>query len=330
MRALKGVALLSWWWHARAFAFSHQAIDASRGHRKRLAPLCQAAHTNRDWVSLSLGEVTPFASARHADVDWSASPPDTMAPWMLVTFVFIHVLSNSLTAQAVPTAMLTVMKNDRVRTAYALGRVSACGALIDILVAPQLGRLSDSIGRKPLLVLLPCISLCLRSIATLRPTVAVLAGVRILSSTLSSGYMVSLKASLADQHQWDMEVLTGRLGLISAASGAAQAVGLLLGGHLVSRSLQLPYLTSAILLGCLVRDTATQKAHPQPIPAFTRHSWAAHACRCLCCCLGSKSPYSRMNAHHSTGKRLGSLFWVCSRQRQEAGSREQQAGNRRS
>ena len=63
--------------------------------------------------------------------------------------------------------------------------------------------------------------------------------------------MVSLRASLADQYRRDTEALTGRLGLISAASGAAHAGGMLVWGQLVARSLRLPYLASATLLGLL-------------------------------------------------------------------------------
>ncbi|KAL3916703.1 MAG: hypothetical protein SGPRY_006706 [Prymnesium sp.] len=163
--------------------------------------------------------------------------------WLLLMMVFTHVLANALLAQAVPTAMLRAMNNDRVRAAHALGRLSACGAALDILVAPQLGRLSDAIGRKPLLLGLPCIAFAFRAFAAASPTIGVLVAVKALGATMSSGYMVSLRASLADQH---------RLGLVSSASGAAHAVGMLMGGHLVATSLRLPYTASAGLLGLLL------------------------------------------------------------------------------
>ena len=237
-------------WHA-AIAFAHPPAGIAR---LRVSP-SPPARVRTGWAVLSADGAEP-AVTRSGSVQADGAAPSTssaaMAPWLLVLMVFIHVLSNSLTAQAVPTAMLAALQNDRVRTAYFLGRISACGALIDILVAPQLGRLSDAVGRKLLLVLLPCISLCCRSVAALNPSIAVLAAVRILSATISSGYMVSLRASLADRHRWQTEVLTGRLGLISAASGAAHAGGMLLGGHLVARGLRWPYVTSVLLLSCLV------------------------------------------------------------------------------
>ncbi|KAL1518429.1 hypothetical protein AB1Y20_002723 [Prymnesium parvum] len=193
----------------------------------------------------------PLARASLCAAAGGAERP-VIPPWLLLAMVFTHVLSNALLSQAVPTAMLGAMKNDRVATAHALGRLSACGAMIDILVAPQLGRLSDAIGRKPLLIALPCIALLLRSVAASFPSIAVIAPIKAMSATLSSGFLLSLRASLADQYRKDTETLTGRLGLISAANGAAHAGGLFLGGQLVARSLRLPYAASSALLGILV------------------------------------------------------------------------------
>ena len=65
--------------------------------------------------------------------------------------------------------------------------VAPRAALLDILVAPQLGRLSDAIGRKPLLLALPCVALACRGAAAARPTILVLIAVKSLSATISSG-----------------------------------------------------------------------------------------------------------------------------------------------
>ena len=78
-----------------------------------------------------------------------APPPPVFPAWLLVTVVFMHVLANAVIAQALPTALLSGLGNDRVRTARLLGRLSSLAALLDIVVTPQLGRLSDTIGRRP-------------------------------------------------------------------------------------------------------------------------------------------------------------------------------------
>lgn len=168
-----------------------------------------------------------------------------MARWLLVLMVFISVLSNALISQAVPTALLEAYGNDRIRTARMLGRLSSCGALVDVLLTPQLGRLSDTIGRRPLMLVAPCMALMLRAAAAWRPGIALLMCLRVLGTTLTSTYLVCLRASLADAHRFEgTGKLTGRLGLMQASNGAAYALGMLLGGQLVARHIRLPYAAS--------------------------------------------------------------------------------------
>jgi predicted MFS family arabinose efflux permease len=169
--------------------------------------------------------------------------------------VFTNMLSNAVIAQAVPTAMYAAFGNDRVRTAASLGRISSCAALMDIMLTPQLGRLSDTIGRKPLLLAAPALALACRAFAAVRPTVGVLVACKLLSLTLTSTFSVALRAALADCHHSDPHIFTGRLGLVSASAGAAYSVGMYLGGRLVSRQLVLPYIASAALLACLLPIT---------------------------------------------------------------------------
>lgn len=176
-----------------------------------------------------------------------------MARWLLVLMVFVPVLSNALISQAVPTALLAAYDNDRVRTARMLGRLSSCGALLDVLLTPQLGRLSDTLGRRPLILVAPCMALMLRAAAASRPATALLMALRVLGTTLTSTYLVCLRASLADAHRFEgTGKLTGRLGLMQASNGAAYALGMLLGGQLVARHIRLPYVASATLLALLV------------------------------------------------------------------------------
>ena len=190
-----------------------------------------------------------------------------MSRWLLVAMVFVPVLANALLSQAVPTALLEAYGNDRIRTARMLGRLSSCGALLDVLLTPQLGRLSDTIGRRPLLLIAPCTALTLRAAAACRPGIANLMALRVLGTTLTSTYLVCLRASLADAHRFEgTGKLTGRLGLMQASNGAAYALGMLLGGQLVARHIRLPYAASATLLSLLVplvfvcfRETLTRE-----------------------------------------------------------------------
>ena len=140
---------------------------------------------------------------------------DGFPRWLLLAMVWLHVMGNALIAQALPTALLSGLGNDRVRTARLLGRLSSLAALLDIVVTPQLGRLSDTIGRRPLLLAAPCVTLVVRCLAAARPQVAVLILVKLLSATVSSTYMVSLRAAVADTFK-----CVARLGAIRRNSAA--------------------------------------------------------------------------------------------------------------
>ena len=182
----------------------------------------------------------------------SADSAPPMPRELLLALVFMHVLSNALIAQALPNALRLVKGGDLVRTATALGRLGSCAALVDIIVTPQLGRLTDTIGRKPLLIAAPVIGCLCRTAVALRPTTPYLIAAKVLGGAISASYMVALRAALADSHRKDAATLTGKLGLVSAASGGAYAVGMFVGGELAARHVRLPYAASAVMLGSLV------------------------------------------------------------------------------
>ena len=203
-------------------------------------------------VSLRMmSEAPPAAPSSDLAAD-AANEGGEFPRWLLLAMVFMHVLSNALISQSLPTALRRAFSNDLVRTATTLGRLGSSAALLDILITPQLGRLSDTIGRKPLLLGAPFVGCLCRAAVATHPLTPFLVGVKLTGSVISATYMVAVRAALADRHRNDAPTLTGRLGLVSAASGGAYAIGSLTGGALTSRQLRYPYLASAVLLGLLV------------------------------------------------------------------------------
>ena len=193
------------------------------------------------------------------------SPPPAFPAWLLVTVVFMHVLASAVIAQAAGGAALG-LGNDRVRTARLLGQLSSLAALLDIVVTPQLGRLSDTIGRRPLLLAALCVALVVA--ASQQPAAG--GGARLSETALRhrllhlhglaprrrrhvqvrrANQIGAIRRNSAPQFsEAARTILSGttpnasrRLGLMSAASGAAYALGMLIGGHLVARALWLPY-----------------------------------------------------------------------------------------
>jgi len=213
----------------------------------------------RPAVLLGTSGLPPFrapaavaTAADNTDADATPPPAEPIPRWLLVCMVFLHVLANAVIASALPKALRLAMGGDLVKTATALGSFGSLAALVDILITPQLGRLSDTIGRKPLLLAAPCLALLLRASVAAFPCVPLLVAVRVLGGMISATYMVSLRAALADGHRHDAPTLVGRLGLISAASGGAYAFGMFAGGQLASVRLRLPYLVAASSLALLL------------------------------------------------------------------------------
>ena len=229
--------------------------------REIVARPCTTSSTARRWTptpmhrhsALVAASRAPAARLQQQEPPPRSSPPTSTLPrWLLLLMVFLHVLGNALIAQALPNALRVSLRGDLVKTATLLGQFGSCAALLDILVTPQVGRLTDTIGRKPVLIAAPTVGLLCRLAVALRPLTPCLVMVKVLGGVVSASYMVALRAALADGHRKDITTLTGRLGLMSSASAAAYAVGMFLGGELVARNLRLPYAVTVVLLGCLV------------------------------------------------------------------------------
>ena len=61
------------------------------------------------------------------------------------------------------------MNNDALKVGQLTANWMALGNLLQLFVAPNIGRLSDAIGRKPVLILLSVISVVLKAIAAFNP-----------------------------------------------------------------------------------------------------------------------------------------------------------------
>ena len=235
---------------------SRPAVAASTRAAAAAASPCQLPTSRHAgwWMMSEMPREAPSGDLAAEAADEGGEFPR----WLLLAMVFIHVLSNALISQSLPTALRRAFSNDLVRTATTLGRLGSSAALLDILITPQFGRLSDTIGRKPLLLGAPVVGCLCRAAVATYPLTPFLVGVKLTGSVISATYMVAVRAALADRHRNDAPTLTGRLGLVSAASGGAYAIGSLTGGAMTSRQLRYPYLASAVLLGLLVPLVATR------------------------------------------------------------------------
>ena len=92
------------------------------------------------------------ASARRTGVVVASASADAPGPERaLKPTAFVFVLSVAIVALAPPAFL--VAKLGSTQATSLLSRIASCSALAEILLAPLVGALSDSIGRKPVLLL---------------------------------------------------------------------------------------------------------------------------------------------------------------------------------
>ena len=65
--------------------------------------------------------------------------------------------------------VLSLLGNNASAAAKALGAMSSCSAAVELLAGPVLGRLSDTIGRRRLLLISPCLSAAIHTCVGLFP-----------------------------------------------------------------------------------------------------------------------------------------------------------------
>lgn len=66
--------------------------------------------------------------------------------------------------------------------ALLLGRIGSCSALCEVMLSGSFGKLADAIGRKPILLGAPLLTVSARALVVVRPTLSVLLGARLLTT----------------------------------------------------------------------------------------------------------------------------------------------------
>jgi multidrug resistance protein len=149
--------------------------------------------------------------------------------------------------------------------AMAVGLFMSAYSVMQFFFAPMWGRLSDRIGRRPVLL----IGLCgygLTFIAFgLVDKIYLLIAIRALSGMVSSATLPTTMAYLADVTEGSER--SRGMGLLGAAAGMGMIFGPALGGWLGHYSFSLPFFTAGGLALLLIPFTfrALPESHKQPL-----------------------------------------------------------------
>jgi len=144
--------------------------------------------------------------------------------------------------------------------ALLLGRLGSAAALCEVLLSGSFGSLADAIGRKPILVAAPAITVLARSLVVFRPTLPVLLGARLVTTLVVPMYWLAYQASIADCYGSNTTQLAVVGSRVQAAMGLGYALTSLVGGRLAAQDLRLAY-SASCFLGCCVLGCITVGFH---------------------------------------------------------------------
>ncbi len=163
---------------------------------------------------------------------------------VIFTAICLDAVGIGLIFPILPRLLQEVMRTPDI--AFAVGIMTALYAAMQFVFAPVLGALSDSIGRRPVLLLSLAGAAVNYAIMAFAPSLPLLLAGRAIAG-LTSANMSVASAYITDISPEDRRAR--RFGLFNAMFGAGFIVGPVLGGLLGDHWLRLPFIAAAVLNG---------------------------------------------------------------------------------
>ena len=198
------------------------------------------------------------ASAAVANSDSTPRPELALQPT-----AFIFVLSVAVVTLTPPAYLVTHM--GAVKATKLLTTVASFSALMEILLAPLVGALSDAVGRKPVLLLTLASVLVVNTVAAFAPIVPFILLSAFVSKLVVGLFFLSSGASLGDAYRTNPARLAAASGALFALVNGGFAVGIAVSRWLPAQdTLRWAYALSAAFAGIAtavgafaVRETMT-------------------------------------------------------------------------
>jgi len=187
---------------------------------------------------------TRLPSAGQKDV---AKPPPT---WLLMLVAGLQSGCFGCIGTALPPALHNAGL-DPSAVALLLGRLGSASALCEVLLSNSFGKLSDAMGRKPIMLAAPAITILARAMVVAKPTLPVLIGARLTSTLVVPLYWLAYQAAMADSFGSNTTKLAVVGSRVQAGMGLGYAISSLIGGPLAQRDIRYAYAASCVV-GCCV------------------------------------------------------------------------------
>lgn len=128
--------------------------------------------------------------------------------------------------------VMEIKKGNAAATARAMGLMTTFAGVLELILNPVLGKLSDEYGRKPFLLLAPTVNAFLHSLVALFPgTLGMQFMDRMISGMFIFGFLAPAQAAMADLYATNPQLL----GAKAASAGAYFGIGCALGPFIGSK-----------------------------------------------------------------------------------------------
>lgn len=164
---------------------------------------------------------------------------------------------------------------DSTSVAMLLGRLGSASALAEVLLSGSFGKLADAIGRKPILVAAPLVTVFARAAVVALPSLPILLGARLCSTLVVPIFWLAFQASWADlygKNATELAVLSSR---VRASMGLGYALSSIAGGALAARNIRYAYACSCALGCCVALLTALGMRETLPDGRRVPFTWGA-------------------------------------------------------
>lgn len=160
---------------------------------------------------------------------------------------FLIVLGNALVAFSPAPALMKELGT--ASATKVLSTLASTAAVLQIIFAPMIGSLMDSVGRKPVFLIALLSLIAVNSAVAVNPTIPFISAAKVVGSFCVGIFFLTTQTILSDITSAQPEKLSSAMGIQLSLTSLGFLCGAVGAGQLAGKGLRVPYRTSAIVIG---------------------------------------------------------------------------------